>query len=190
MQPRVSAFRSYIFNFMGAPTGKILVSVGEQCACIKLVGKANCTCSPEFKTLFDELWKKGCLHFVLDLAECAFMDSTFLGILAWSGLKANTPSPDKVERTLELYNPTESIAELIENLGVLHLFKVTQGQVAPPAHAETREIVLAPPTSEACKQASLEAHQLLIQINPANAAKFKDVVAFLAEDLKKFKTGA
>ena len=166
------------------------MSVGEQCACIKLVGKANCNCSPEFKTLFDELWKKGCLHYVLDLAECVFMDSTFLGILAWSGLKVNTPQPDKVERTLELYNPTETIAELIENLGVLHLFTVTHGQVTPPDKAETREIVPAPPTSEACKRASLEAHQLLIQINPANAAKFKDVVVFLAEDLKKLKAGS
>ena len=174
---------------MGAPSGKILVSVGEQCACIKLVGKANCTSSPEFKTLFDELWKKGCLHFVLDLGECAFMDSTFLGILAWSGLKANTPQPDKIERTLELYNPTATIAELIESLGVLHLFKVTQGQVAPLDKAETREIVLPSPSSEACKRASLEAHQLLIELNPANAAKFKDVVAFLAEDLKKLKAG-
>ena len=173
---------------MSASSGKILVSVDEQYACIKLVGKANCTCSPEFKTLFDELWKRGCIHFILDLAECAFMDSTFLGILAWSGLKVNTPSPDKIERTLELYNPSESIAELIENLGVLHLFKVTQGQVTPPDNAETREIVLPSPNSEACKRASLEAHKLLIQINPANAAKFKDVVAFLAEDLKRLKT--
>jgi anti-sigma B factor antagonist len=175
---------------MSAPPGKILVSVEGKCACIKIIGKANCNFSPDFKMLFDELWKKGCTHFVLDLGECLFMDSTFLGILAWSGLKANTPQPDKIEHTLELYNPSDSISELIENLGVMHLFKVTKGQVAPPETGETREIIPPPPTSEACKRASLQAHKLLIQINPANAAKFKDVVAFLAEDLKKLKVGS
>ena len=172
---------------MSTPSGKILVSVEGEYACIRLVGKANCTLSPDFKLLFDELWKKGCVHFVLDLAECMFMDSTFLGVLAWSGLKATTPQPDKIERTLELYNPSESISELIENLGVLHLFKVTEGQVTAPDNGETREIIPPIPSSEACKRTSLEAHKLLIQINPANAAKFKDVVAFLAEDLKKLK---
>ena len=167
----------------------MLVSVGENCACIKLVGKANCASTPEFQALFTELWKQGCTHFILDLSECAFMDSTFLGILAWAGLKVNPSPPDPDERVVELYNPTENITELIESLGVLHLFKVTQGQAALPAQGETREIVPPPPTSEACKRASLEAHKLLIQINPANAAKFKDVVAFLAEDLKKLKPG-
>lgn len=175
---------------MGAPNGKILVFVEGEYACIRILGKANCNFSPDFKTLFDELWKKGCVHFVLDLGECLFMDSTFLGILAWAGLRVNTPPPDKIERTLELYNPSESIEELIENLGVLHLFSVTHGQVKTPAAGETREIIPPPPTSEACKRASLEAHKLLIEINPANAAKFKDVVAFLAEDLKKLKPGS
>ncbi len=175
----------------------MLVSVGENCACIKLIGKANCTSTPEFQTLFTELWKQGCRHFVLDLSECAFMDSTFLGILAWAGLKVNPSPPDKDERVVELYNPTANIADLIESLGVLHLFQVTQGQASLPAGGATREITPAQPTSEACKRTSeackrtsLAAHQLLIQINPANAAKFKDVVAFLAEDLKKLKGGS
>ena len=167
----------------------MLVSVGERCACIKLVGKANCASSPEFQTLFSELWKEGCTHFVLDLSECVFMDSTFLGILAWAGLKVNQSPPEQERRVVELYNPTDIIAELIENLGVLHLFKVTQGQVKTPEAGEPRTITPALPTSETCRRTSLAAHELLIQINPANAAKFKDVVAFLAEDLKKVKPG-
>ena len=172
---------------MSTSVGKILVSVEGKYACIKIIGKANCNLSPDFKILFEELWKKGCVYFVLDLAECMFMDSTFLGILAWAGLKVNTPEPDKIERILELYNASDCLTELIENLGVLHLFKVTRGQVVPPAQGETREIIPPNPSSAACKLASLQAHKLLIEINPANAAKFKDVIAFLTEDLKKSK---
>lgn len=174
---------------MSALSGKILVIHEGKDACIKLVGKANCNASPDFKLLFEDLWKKGCTHVILDLSECRFMDSTFLGILAWSGLRASTPQPDKIQRTLELYNPPDNITELIENLGVLSLFRVTRGQGDPAGEGDAREVSPSP-TAEACKRTSLEAHKLLIQINPANAAKFKDVVAFLAEDLKKFKSGS
>ena len=172
---------------MSAPPGRILVMTGDRCACIKLIGKANCNCSPEFKALLEDLWKRGCLHFTLDLTDCVFMDSTFLGMLAWSGLKVNEPSPDKIERRLELYNPSETIADLIESLGVIQLFEVTHGQAISMKGAS--EMTLPPPTSEACKRASFEAHKLLSGLNKENADKFKDVLAYLADDLKKFKSG-
>ena len=172
---------------MSTPTGKILVSVGDQCACIKITGRANCNSSVDFKMLCDELWRNGCHYFVLDLTECVLMDSTFLGTLAGFGLKASTPQPDGIERTLELFNPSERVAELVENLGVWHLFKVTQGKLALPETGAATEISPAPVRTEDCKRTSLEAHRLLIELNPDNAAKFKDVTQFLTEDLKKIK---
>ncbi|MDB6032217.1 MAG: Anti-sigma-factor antagonist, partial [Verrucomicrobiales bacterium] len=36
----------------------------------------------------------------------------------------------------------------------------------------------------------LEAHKTLMEINPANISKFKDVTQFLAEDLKKMEEGS
>ena len=170
---------------MSNSVGKILVSVGEKCACVKITGRANCTSSTDFNRLLDELWRTGCLYFVLDLTECVLMDSTFLGVLSGFGLKVHTAQPDQIKRTLELFNPGERVVELLENLGVWHLFTVTQGSVVPPENGTARELPPAQASAEDCKRTSLEAHQLLIQINPANAAKFKDVVAYLAEDLKK-----
>jgi len=175
---------------MSLSSGKILVSAGEKAACVKIVGKVNFTASIDFKTLFDELWRKGYTCFALDLSECTLMDSTFLGVLAGCGLKVNAPPPDNVQRTLELFNPTERVAELLENLGVLHLFKVTHGQVTLPENTATQDLSPASPTREEVQRTCLDAHQLLMQVNPANVAKFKDVAAFLAEDLKKLKAGA
>ena len=43
------------------------------------------------------------------------------------------------------------------------------------------------PTREEMSQTCLEAHQLLMKINPDNIPKFKDVTQFLAEDLRKLK---
>ena len=46
-----------------------------------------------------------------------------------------------------------------------------------PANGDRKEI------SRTC----LEAHQTLMDINPANVPKFKEVAQFLAEDLKKME---
>ena len=115
------------------------VSVGEKCVCVKIAGRANFTSSVDFKTLIQELLLKGYNYVVLDLTDCVLMDSTFLGVLAGFGLKLSAPLGEGTAGTLELYNPNPRIAELLENLGVLHLFKVAEGPVALPEKTEPRD---------------------------------------------------
>jgi anti-sigma B factor antagonist len=163
------------------------VSVGETCACVKIAGRANFTSSIDFKTLIQELLQKGYTYFVLDLAECTLMDSTFLGVLAGFGLKTYGPQADNIPRTIELFNPNARIAELLENLGVLHLFKLVQGEVILPEKTEPQSHTPGAPSREEVTRTCLEAHRTLMNIHPDNVPRFKDVAAFLAEDLKKLK---
>src|SRR5262245_58980463 len=100
---------------MITPSAKLSVLVGEQFACIKVVGRANFNSSVDFKTLLNELWSRGYRYFVLDLSECILMDSTFLGVLAGFGLKMNPPQKE-AERAIELSNPNARVTELLENL--------------------------------------------------------------------------
>ncbi len=165
------------------------VLAGAKFACVRIKGRANFTSSIDFKTLVNELTRQGRNYFVLDLSECVLMDSTFLGVLAGFGLKMNAPEEDHCDRGIELLNPNQRITELLENLGVLHLFQLTQGPLEMPNGAEARSHVPANPSREEVARACLEAHQTLMQISPENAARFKDVTQFLAEDLKKMKTG-
>ena len=109
---------------------------------------------------------------------------TFLGVLAASGIRMNPDDGECEKQAIELRNANERLIELLENLGVLHLFKTCNGQLpdcerieSSPCHASRVELT----------QASLEAHQTLMEINPANVARFKDVAKFLAEDLAKLK---
>ncbi len=161
------------------------VLAGESFACIKINGRANFSSSIDFKTLVQELQAKGCTYFVLDLSECALMDSTFLGVLAGFGLQRTGPKGVEGKSTFELLNPNERIVDLLESLGVLNLFKLTQGAAEVPAAAQAVHIEPACPSKDEVRRACLEAHQNLIQVNPQNASKFKEVAAFLAEDLKK-----
>jgi len=118
------------------------------------------------------------------------MDSTFLGVLAGFGLKLNSPQTDKIDRTIQLFNPNGRISELLENLGVLHLFKVTEGNVKAPDGATTKDVQTTNATREEVTRTCLEAHKTLMDINPDNVGRFKDVTAFLADDLKKMKAGS
>jgi anti-anti-sigma regulatory factor len=164
------------------------VAVVDPTAFVKIPGRANFTSSIDFKTLVSELRNRGIRHFVLDLGECITMDSTFLGVLAGLAMR----NADGVETTnsgekllLELLNPNHRVADLLDNLGVVHLFTIH--------HQETPCTALFEPVGDGKPQVSkeeitrncLEAHQTLMRINPDNIPKFKEVTQFLADDLRK-----
>ena len=170
---------------MGTPSAKMLVMVSDKFACIRIIGRANFTSSVDFKSLVDELRQKGCECFVLDLSECVLMDSTFLGVLAGLGLKLSSGNGDQARHGVELFNPSPRITELLETLGVVHLFQITQGSSCSAAATEAVERTPADPSKAELTRTCIEAHQTLMDISPANAARFKDVTQFLAEGVKK-----
>ena len=164
----------------------MMVSIGEKSAMVQIAGRANFTSSVDFKSLLDQLLQRGYTCFILDLTECVLMDSTFLGVLAGFGLKTNPGGvPGNCE--VELANPSVRIFELLENLGVLPLFKVTTGPVQLPDDAKASAPDPVNPTPAQITRTCLEAHQTLMADNPDNVARFKDVTQFLAEDLKNLE---
>src|SRR5581483_1943139 len=167
---------------MSTPSAKLLVFVSGQLACVKIVGRANFTSSIDFKTVLNELLDKGYTCFILDLAECVLMDSTFLGVLAGFGLKLSTArnGDGQNEHGIELLNPNARIAELLENLGVIHLFKIVTGPLALPAEVQAHApVAVNEPTREEVSRNCLEAHKILMDISPSNIPKFKEVAQFL-----------
>jgi len=170
---------------MSTPAAKLLVWASPGCTAIRIIGRANFASSVDFKTLITELRQTGCSYFVLDLAECVLMDSTFLGVLAGFGLKLSTGNGGPGEHGIELLNASPRITELLDTMGVLHLFKLSSGPVKLPEEAEPHTHAPANPTKAEVSRTCMEAHQILMDLSPANAAKFKDVTQFLAEGLKK-----
>jgi anti-sigma B factor antagonist len=172
---------------MNTPPAKMLVLVGEKFSCVKIVGRANFNSSVDFRTLINELRGRGYSYFILELSECVLMDSTFLGVLTGLGLKLNpTQAPDH-DGSIELRNANARITDLLENLGVLHLFKLSQGPLNAPQNAQTETPTPCHASKEEVTRACLEAHRTLMDVNPENVGKFKEVTQFLAEDLKRMK---
>jgi anti-sigma B factor antagonist len=173
---------------MPTSSAKLLVLVGREFACVKVSGRANFSFSPDFKVLLAGLAQKGYSHFIIDLSECVLMDSTFLGVLAGFGLKMNQGAAPN-QRGIELSNPNARITELLENLGALPLFKIITGPLPFPDDVQTSAPEPANPTHEEITRTCLEAHKILMTVNPDNVARFKEVTQFLAEDLENLKKG-
>ena len=79
----------------------------------------------------------------------------------------------------------EDDLDLIDNLGVSDLFRIVHCD--KPEATDYQESIEASPN--ACKlelsKHCLEAHKILMELNPENAAKFKDVAKYFEEEVKK-----
>jgi anti-sigma B factor antagonist len=172
---------------MSSSGANLSVWVGDHLVCVRISGRASFNCSVDFRTLVTSLWQKGYNRFVLDLTNCQLMDSTFLGVLAGLGMRFNREPNGCGPATIELFNTSPRIAEMLDNLGVSHLFKTLSAPPLEPAHLTRLEQPETQGDRKEISRTCLEAHKLLMDLNPANAAKFKDVTRFLEEDLKKLE---
>ena len=173
---------------MSAPATNMTVLAGKCFACVKIQGRANFTASLDFNSLVTQLRERGCSYFIIELSECALMDSTFLGVLAGLGLKMNPENSEAASCHVELLNANPRITELLENVGVLHLFKTSHGPLASPEKLEACAHEQVHGSREEITRTCLKAHENLMAANPDNVARFKDVAKFLAEDLARMKT--
>ena len=171
---------------MNLPPAKILVSVGDREVRLRITGRANFACGPDFKNLIQGLQDKGYRRFIIEMSECVLMDSTFLGLLCGLALKVHSGKGEGAG--VQLLNPSPRVTDILESLGVTHVVRLVTAASAPATGAsESTTHCCGAHTRQEMAQTSLEAHETLMALSPENAARFKDVAKFLAEDLKNLK---
>lgn len=173
----------------GSSSANLSIWSGDGVVVVRISGRANFQNSVDFKATLVELWQRGATRFILDLTRCQLMDSTFLGVMAGLGLKFSKESGPAGPARIELLNPSPRVADLFDNLGIIHLFHVVSSPAASvtpeTAHLSPVESAAPAPDRRETTRVCLEAHKLLMELNDANVAKFKDVTKFLEEDLRR-----
>lgn len=168
---------------MNAPVGQLSVWTGDRAACVRVTGRANFALSVDFRELLRRLRSSGHATLALELSDCQLMDSTFLGVLAHEAGQHAASGKGASGSRLILWNPNERVRELIEDLGIAHLFQVATRDATGEGFAP------APKSSgvsrEELTRTCLDAHELLMALNPANVAKFQDAARYFAEELKR-----
>lgn len=140
---------------------------------IRVEGKGNFQNSPGLKEFSRQMVESGRKDFVVDLANCPAMDSTFMGTLAGLALRLR----DVREGHLWVVNRNDRNSELLEGLGLDALFSHDPApHMAPPTngaavHQTTDKAVT--------REVMREAHEACVEANPENAARFKDVLEHL-----------
>jgi len=167
---------------MNPLAGKLSVWRGEQSACVRIIGRANFILSVPFRRLLQHLCAGGPVQLWVDLSGCTFMDSTFLGVLTYEANRMAVRGSAGTEAMLGLLNTRPDIREIIQDLGVAHLVRFAERDLSQTQFDDVSEGSKSSVVD--LNRTCLEAHELLMALNPENVEKFRDVARFFAEELK------
>ncbi|MDQ6655613.1 MAG: STAS domain-containing protein [Verrucomicrobiota bacterium] len=160
----------------------IQVGVNGAAVWVKVEGKGNFLNSGNLKDFAREMVNRGYREFVVDLENCAMMDSTFMGTMAGVALRLR----ELGHGHLHVVHCGERSRDLLTGLGLDQIFSIHANGAAGPEC----EILSRPPLEErgAEKQAQaqqmLDAHEALCEAAPENFSRFKDVLDYLKQDLQ------
>ena len=161
----------------------ILVGVTSRSVHINVEGKGSFQISPALKEFSKRMLDRGFRSFIVDLNSCTVMDSTFMGTLAGIALRLR----EFGNGGLVVRNANQRNADLLANLGLNNLFEIESK--VPTARSESSleaTPLEAADSLDRSDQATcmIEAHEALVDADPENLARFKDVLEYLKQDLR------
>lgn len=168
------------------PSSAIQVGYSEQVVWIRVEGRGSFQNSSGVKEFARQMMDRGYRTFVVDLKECSMMDSTFMGTLAGVALRLNQLDPGNPGR-VHIINIQERNVDLLRNLGLDQLFDMEGSTVdhsQVPEYQDGLESI-GQEDKQKRTETMLDAHQALVEADRGNLPKFKDVLDFLRQDLKK-----
>ena len=162
-------------------TGEIFISNQDGVHQIRVKGNASFVCAPPLRELAKKLPGEPFNGLRIDLEECTWMDSTFMGMLAMLGLSAK-----KKGVPAEIYNASEQNEKLLCGLGLKKVFEFRIG--ALPGVASDAPAASNASTPESSARNVLDAHQTLMDIDISNVPKFEKVVEYVKKDIDRMES--
>jgi anti-sigma B factor antagonist len=158
----------------------IQVGISGPTVWVKVEGKGSFLNSGNFKEFARRMLDRGCREFVVDLAHCAMMDSTFMGTMASVALRLK----ELGHGHLHVVHCGDRSRELLSGLGLDHIFDIrANGAKAPECKTLKREETSREERKREQTETMLEAHEALCEAAPENLFRFEDVLEYLKQDL-------
>ena len=161
---------------MIAPSA-ILVGVADRTVWVRVEGKGSFQNATGLKQFGKEMTNRGYRQFVFDLKQCPVMDSTFMGTLTSIAMHLRELGSGQ----LSLVNLNERNRDLLSNLGLDRFFNM--GAAAPTVALTEAPLPAVADDKQTRAETMIAAHEAVVAANPANEAKFKDVLDYLKQDL-------
>jgi anti-sigma B factor antagonist len=160
----------------------IQVGVSGPAVWVRVEGKGSFLNSGNLKEFAQEMVNRGYREFVIDLENCAMMDSTFMGTMAGVALRLK----ELGHGHLHVVHCGNRSLELLSGLGLDQIFSIHSNGSTAPKCDSLEPVPNADRSAEQKKeraQTMLEAHEALCQAAPENFPRFKDVLDYLKQDL-------
>ena len=158
--------------------GKILISDKSDHYLLKLVGDVRLTLSGTLNRYMEVLFGQNQVKsVVVDMLDADGVDSTTLGLIAKLGLLCR----ECYQMNVKLFCQNPSIIRTLECMGfdeIIDIFQQSPKQISP----ELRSLDEVPVGVDEVRQQVLEAHKLLLKLNPKNSAEFTDLINALESE--------
>jgi anti-sigma B factor antagonist len=179
MAARLAAVNSHYAITVDA---SIQVGLCGQTVWVKVEGKGSFLNSENLKEFACGMLDHGYREFVVDLADCVTMDSTFMGTMAKVALRLK----ELGRGHFHIVHCGSRNQELLSGLGLDGIFDIDANGGSPP-ECGTLEQTLAEQSPDERKkkqtETMLEAHEALCEAAPENILRFKGVLDFLRQEL-------
>ena len=167
--------------FTSIVQSSIQVGVNGPAVWVRVQGKGSFLNSGNLKEFAQEMVNRGYREFIIDLEECAAMDSTFMGTMAGVALRLK----ELGHGHLHVVHCGMRSRELLTGLGLDQIFSIhSNGTNSPECHLldnRSQDAIEREKMEQA--RTMLEAHEALCQAAPENFLRFKDVLDYLKQDL-------
>lgn len=160
-------------------SGRMLVGTVSGRIFVRVEGRATHLNSQPLREFLEVMLQRGHRDLDLDLSECIFLDSTFVGVLSVIALRVKGP----LSGTVRLFNVSERNLELFRGLGVERYFTIIPKEEMEkhslPGPQDLDVLPSGSRTRAAWATTILEAHRVLTEADPTNLPRLRDVLELM-----------
>jgi len=155
----------------------------EDVVVVRVVGRGNFDLSPRLKQIFEAFdqpdWTP---HFILDVAKCPSLDSTFMGVIAQMALRQLALQQDR----LQVLNANPNTSTQLEKLGLGYLLDIREDSGRATVADEDFHNARSHSQSRVDRIVHMiESHRNLIEAHSQNEEEFRSVLNSLKASLEK-----
>jgi anti-anti-sigma factor len=157
--------------------GKILVSDNQGNYLLKFIGDVRVTLCGSLNRHMETIFgSRDVKKVVVDMLEAEGVDSTTLGLMAKLGMHCRKEYAINVQ----VFCQNPSILRTLDCMGFDEIFDIIQE--VPAIDAELHSIESVNSEVDEIRRQVVEAHKLLMQLNPDNSKEFTDLISALESD--------
>ena len=159
--------------------GKILVSDEQGNYLIKFIGDVRVTLCGSLNRYMETIFGSSEVNkVVVDMLEAEGLDSTTLGLMAKLGLHCRK----EYGLDVQVFCQNPSILRTLDCMGFNDLFEIFQEVPETKTNGKLHSIAAVDTEMDEIRRQVLEAHRLLVELNPENSTEFTDLIRALESD--------